>query len=182
MRVLFEILLGSKLTGPNRFDDCRFRFSVHACAVFYAGGESSLWNTSSDDLMHLGVGVTLYFKIVKYFALIMGIGTLFYLPLVILFSSGDRVPTSAPDPFKFSRISLGNIGYVVPIACMRFHVLLSMIPFHFPFIVADPRYQTRLVPVGPASAFSFYPAATRKRLCLAPTPPSQASQRSLGLP
>lgn len=80
--------------------------------LVHTGGESSIWATTSDDFMHLGVGVTLYFKLLQYLALAMFVGSLFFLPAVVMFGSGARVPTSAPDPFKFSRITLGNVGYV----------------------------------------------------------------------
>lgn len=84
---------------------------VFTCAVL-TGGESSLWSTSSNDLIHLGVGVTLYFKILKSLVFAMLLGCLFFVPLLIIYSSGHRVPSSTPDPLRFSKISLGNIGCV----------------------------------------------------------------------
>jgi hypothetical protein len=77
----------------------------------YGGGDSSLWATSANDLMHLGVGVTLYFKLLKYFVGLMFIGILFFAPLLVVYSSGHRVPTSVPDPIGFSKLTLGNTGY-----------------------------------------------------------------------
>lgn len=81
-----------------------------ARAATYSAGLASIWATTPADLAMLGVGITLYFRLLKYLASVMIVMTLVALPLMILFSEGSRIPADAPDPLRFSSLSLGNLG------------------------------------------------------------------------
>ena len=58
----------------------------------------------------LGLGITLYFKMVKVLIAILGIATLFCLPSIFVFSSGEEANTATGLDQMLGRYSLGNIG------------------------------------------------------------------------
>jgi hypothetical protein len=63
-----------------------------------------------DDLNELGAGVTLYFRIVKYLAVVFVCLTLVSLPALGLLAGSARLKLF--DFFQFSRMSLANAGPV----------------------------------------------------------------------
>ncbi len=75
-----------------------------------AGGKLPLLSTGIDTLGHLGVGVSLYFRTLKDFALLLLVMSVVATPMTYLFYTGDRVPSSSPNPLGIAYFSLGNIG------------------------------------------------------------------------
>ncbi len=67
-------------------------------------------STGIDTLGHLGVGVSLYFTLIKDFAILLFIMSLIAAPMTYVFYLGSRVPSSAPNPLGLAYFSLGNIG------------------------------------------------------------------------
>ena len=74
------------------------------------GGRLPLWGTGIDTLGHLGVGVSLYFRLLKDFSIMLLIMSIIAAPMTYFFFSGSRVPSSAPNPLGLAAFSLGNIG------------------------------------------------------------------------
>jgi hypothetical protein len=75
-----------------------------------AGGKLPLWATSISTLSHLGVGVSLYFSLLKDLAVLLVIMTIIAAPMTYIFYIGSRMPDSAPNPLGLAAFSLGNIG------------------------------------------------------------------------
>jgi hypothetical protein len=47
-------------------------------------GYTQVWSTTIDDLASMGVGIDLYFRVLKYVAILMGILTMFCIPILVL--------------------------------------------------------------------------------------------------
>ena len=58
----------------------------------------------------MGVGVSLYFRILRSFAILMTVMTVVSLPLLYLFWIGRRITSSQPNLLDIGDFSLGNIG------------------------------------------------------------------------
>ena len=58
----------------------------------------------------LGLGVTLYFKMIKIMIIILGLSTLFCLPYMLVFAQGNEAQTATGLDAMLGSFSLGNIG------------------------------------------------------------------------
>lgn len=83
---------------------------AYRSANVFGGGRTSCCCFRDDDFAQLGVGVALYFRTLKALVAIFAVLTILSLPSWAFYSSGNRVTGSVPDPLKFVRVSLGNIG------------------------------------------------------------------------
>ena len=70
-------------------------------------GEAPLWATSLTDLDELGVGVSLYMRILKYLAIMFGIMTVLSLPALYVSAVGMR---SGETAVTLSRLSIAEAG------------------------------------------------------------------------
>jgi len=76
----------------------------------FGGGRAPLWATKEADFAAMGVGVSLYFRLLRTLASFFLIASLLYVPALVIFASGSRIPNSFLDPLSSARLSLGNIG------------------------------------------------------------------------
>lgn len=58
----------------------------------------------------LGLGVTLYFKMIKIMIIILSAATLFSLPYLFVFATGNEAANSSGMDYLLGSYSLGNIG------------------------------------------------------------------------
>jgi hypothetical protein len=76
----------------------------------YGEGSAPIWATSMDDLNELGVGVTFYFRLLKYFAISFFVMTLIAVPSFVVLSNSNRMQDF--DLFHVASLSLANAGPV----------------------------------------------------------------------
>lgn len=76
----------------------------------FGNGEAPIWKTSTDDLNSLGVGVTLYFRVLKYLGIAFAVMSLLVLPSMYLCATGQRIVRG--DVLNLASVSLGNSGLV----------------------------------------------------------------------
>jgi len=76
----------------------------------FGGGRTSCCCFHDNDFAQLGVGVALYFRTLKALIGIFLMLTILSLPAWAFYTWGYRITGSVPDPMKFTRVSLGNIG------------------------------------------------------------------------
>jgi len=74
----------------------------------FAEGRNSLFRTRLKDLDALGVGTTLYFILMRYFAWFLVVQSIIALPSLILFSIGNNVEPDDADLFRLSKTTLAN--------------------------------------------------------------------------
>ena len=89
------------------------RLALHHRAVHVFGGAvAPLWSTKDSALASVGIGVALYFRLLRAFTLLFLVLTALNLVTYTLYSAGARVPPRDADPLMFAHISLGNVGPV----------------------------------------------------------------------
>ena len=76
-------------------------------ATMFHEGVAHLWTTTTSDLDELGVGVALYFRLVKYLSVLFWLLTLLLLPSALLYYCGDGLGGDV-DMFNFARITPSN--------------------------------------------------------------------------
>jgi hypothetical protein len=62
------------------------------------------------DLSSMGVGISLYFRLIKYLGVFFLLATLCSFPAMLVMSSGDRVSEDDADALGLVRLTLGNLG------------------------------------------------------------------------
>jgi hypothetical protein len=76
----------------------------------FGGGKAPYCATTEEELASLGVGVSLYMRLLRTLGLyFLFIGVL-YIPSLIMFYNGSRIPESYMDPIRAAQFTLGNIG------------------------------------------------------------------------
>jgi hypothetical protein len=78
-------------------------------SALYRGGKSSVWGTQLRELEDLGVGVTLYFKFLKFLIGVFTVLTLLAVP-ALLFSTSGAGMVSNQDVAGFYKGFISNIG------------------------------------------------------------------------
>ncbi len=73
----------------------------------YMEGEGSLWRVGTADFNELGVGMTLYFRLVKYLAVLFAVLTLVAVPAMFVNVMGQRSGNAA---FDVHRLALAEAG------------------------------------------------------------------------
>lgn len=76
----------------------------------FASGTAPYCSTQERDFAVMGVGVSLYFRLLRTLASFFALATLLYIPALIIFSNGSRIPNSFMDPISAATLTLGNIG------------------------------------------------------------------------
>ena len=76
----------------------------------FGGAQAPLWRTTMDDLNILGVGITMYFRMIKYIAIGFVIMSILVVPTLYLCATGHRIANG--DILTLSSLSLGNTGPV----------------------------------------------------------------------
>ncbi|KAA0178330.1 hypothetical protein FNF27_00180 [Cafeteria roenbergensis] len=76
----------------------------------FASGTAPYCATKERDFAVMGVGVSLYFRLLRTLASFFVLATLMYIPALIIFGNGSRIPNSFMDPLSAARLTLGNIG------------------------------------------------------------------------
>jgi hypothetical protein len=89
---------------PSAANALEFRASA-----LYRGGKSSVWGTQLRELEDLGVGVTLYFKFLKFLIGVFTVLTLLAVP-ALLFSTSGAGMVSNQDVAGFYKGFISNIG------------------------------------------------------------------------
>jgi len=83
----------------------------HRAAATFHGGTAALWGTSIDDIGDdCGVGITLYLRFLRTFALFFAAATVLALPALLSNGGGKGIPAGKIDPMGFARWSFGNQG------------------------------------------------------------------------
>jgi len=76
----------------------------------FSKGTAGYCSVRHEDLNQLGVGVSLYFRLIWMLMILFFGLTLLYIPAFMVFSSGNRIPGTAADSVSFSSLTLGNAG------------------------------------------------------------------------
>jgi hypothetical protein len=83
---------------------------IYRTKEVFGGGRAPILGTTDADFAPLGSGVALYFRLLYSFSLLFFVLTFFSLPSVFFAVQGRRLPSTTPDPLKFAKASLGNLG------------------------------------------------------------------------
>ena len=73
-------------------------------------GTAPLLATTIDELGQMGEGIHLYFTFLKIMCFASFVGTLVYLPVIVLAYEGTAIPRIDMDLLKMAQFSIGNIG------------------------------------------------------------------------
>lgn len=79
-------------------------------ASVYGLGRAPICSTGTADLNSLGVGVTLYFRFLKYLTCIFFLMTVLAIPVMYIAAQGSRIPQRSPDLLGLSVLTIGNVG------------------------------------------------------------------------
>lgn len=77
------------------------------------------------DLNELGVGVTLYFRLLKYISMGFFIMALVSMPTLYLCATGSRI--EQPDSLSLTTLTLGNIGPVPNTPSCNLNVMILVV-------------------------------------------------------
>ena len=103
----------------QHYNVCKTNSGWHCCCKKYR----------KTDMAELGIGLSLYFKMIKYFITLFGIFTLISIPLYVYFTDGDGLcsVTSSTSGVILSSITLGNLGSKVlminPFRITNLHII-----------------------------------------------------------
>ena len=73
-------------------------------------GTAPVLATTIDELGQMGEGIHLYFTFLKIMCFASFVGSLVYLPVIVLAFEGTAIPLIDMDMLKMARFSIGNIG------------------------------------------------------------------------
>lgn len=73
-------------------------------------GRAPFCGTSLDEMTEMGAGVSLYFRVLKYSAVVFLVVSVVLAPTAILSYAGQRLAPEDVDALGFSKVTLGNLG------------------------------------------------------------------------
>jgi hypothetical protein len=102
--------------------------------AIFQGGDAHLWTTDVCRSAELGIGVSLYFQLVRSIGVCFLVMTILSIPSLYFSWYGHRIPEEDFDSMGLYRYSLGNLGYnpnnqayETDSACKRFHSYMASV-------------------------------------------------------
>jgi hypothetical protein len=109
--------------AENKLSHRRMLGKVRENMVLNEDSAYPLWSTKigwhlpfeawrESDIRHLGVGISVYFKLLKFLIVLFLWFTFLSIPSYVFYSSGsEKGPSQNGFEFALSALSLGNLGY-----------------------------------------------------------------------
>eukprot|EP00743_Colponemidia_sp_Colp-15_P005010 GILK01005396.1.p1 GENE.GILK01005396.1~~GILK01005396.1.p1 ORF type:complete len:784 (+),score=111.46 GILK01005396.1:81-2432(+) len=112
MKLFHTQITAKDAKSPNLYEAIEYGKRSRVMDVSHEGYvKYHLWRTSASELGRFGVGIELYFRFVKYMAVVLLVMSLIAIPNIFINSAGNRM-SLADQKFGMEQTTLGNQGTV----------------------------------------------------------------------